>query len=253
MTENGNLDSADEIMTVGGLQLTILRNPLHTGRDELVELYWHFHPRFTFLKSAKRNANFLDLGAGSGGLATWREWTSPQREDIRMYAVDIAKGEFFDRYNDFQLCDLDYDTLKFEDEFFDAILGSHVFEHVSDEARLLTELRRVARKGARVYLEVPTPESKNLPRRQLFVDAGINVSTLNFFDDSTHLRTFSLEKLSSLLEQAGFKVLALGLIDNRYLEDEMLTYGVKHNDMEVTTYAMWSKTHFAHYIISEAV
>jgi ubiquinone/menaquinone biosynthesis C-methylase UbiE len=245
--------AADKIMTVGGLQLTILGNPVYTRRDELVELYWHFHPRFTFLKNARRGASFLDLGAGDGGLATWLEWTSPKRRDIRMYAVDMEKGKFFDRYSDFQLCNLDYDTFKFEDEFFDAILGSHVFEHINNEARLLTELRRVARKGARVYLELPTPESKDLPKRQLLADAGINMSTLNFFDDSTHLRTFSLEQLSSLLEQAGFRVLTLGLIDNRYLEDEMLTYGVKHNDSELTTYAMWSKTHFAHYIVSEAV
>jgi len=248
-----HLESADEVITVGGLHLTILCNPVYTERDELVKLYWLFHPRFIFLKNARYNATVLDLGAGSGGLATWCDWSSPKREDIRMYAVDMIKGALFDRYVDFQLCNLDSNALKFEDDFFDAIIGSHVLEHVSDETALLDELRRVARKGARVYLEVPTPESQSLPSRQLFLDAGINVSTLNFFDDATHLRTFSLEKLSSLLRQTGFKVLSFGVIDNRYLEDEMLTYGIRHNDMELTTYGMWSKTHFAQYIISEAV
>jgi SAM-dependent methyltransferase len=253
VTKNRSSELPDEIRNVGGLQLTILGNPRFSKRHELLELYWHFHPRFMFLKNVERNANFLDLGAGPGGLVIWREWSTPQRGDIQMYAVDLVKGEFFDRYIDFQLCNLNYDTLKFENEFFDAILGSHVFEHISNEVQLLTDLRRVARKGARVYLEVPTPESQNLPSRQVFADAGINVSTLNFFDDSTHLRTFTLEELSRLLEQAGFRVLSLGLIENKYLEDEMLTYGVTHDDSEITTYALWSKTHFAHYILSEAV
>jgi ubiquinone/menaquinone biosynthesis C-methylase UbiE/Tfp pilus assembly protein PilF len=251
--ENQVVDSHDEIISIGGHELTILRSPRHTRRDELLELYWHRHPRFTFLKNAQRNANFLDLGAGSGGLVTWKEWLSPKRDDIRMYAVDMVTGEFFKRYLDFQLCNLDSDPLKFSSGFFDAVLSSHLLEHVRDEARLLAELRRVTQRGARLYIEVPTPSSQNLPHRQVFIDAGINMSTLNFFDDATHLRTFSLEQLATLVSAAGFKPLTMGVIDSKYIEDEMLTYGVTHNDSEVTTYAMWSKMHFAHYIISEAV
>jgi SAM-dependent methyltransferase len=236
---------------IGGVGYAPLPNPRHTSRPELVSLYWNYHPRYRFLKTLRRETRLLDAGAGPGGLVLWKEWLPPRREDIRMSAVDMVRGELFDRYDDFQVCNLDREPLRYGPGTFDAVLLSHVLEHIKDERAFFRELGRVLRPGGRLYVEVPTPASLHFPGRQKFLDSGIDVSTVNFFDDSTHLRTFSLGELALLAHDAGFTAVETGLITNRYIEDELLSFGIQNRDQELATYGLWSKLGFAHYMIAE--
>ena len=92
-----------------------------------------------------------------------------------------------------------------------------------------------------------------LPKRTEFVAQGIDVSTVNFFDDSTRLRTFALGELAGLLEKHGFAVLESGVVESPFLDDEMLAAGIRARDGELNAYAVWSKLRFAHYVIGEAI
>ena len=242
-----------ENLFIGGVDYTPLADPRYTSRPELVSLYWNYHPRYRFLKTLPRGSRLLDAGAGPGGLVLWKEWLPPRRDDIRMCAVDMVPGELFERYDDFQICDLDSEQLKYGPGSFNAVLLSHVLEHIKDEKKFFLELGRVLTAGGRLYVEVPTPASRHFPGRQLFLDRGVDVSTVNFFDDSTHLRTFSLGELSALAEGSGFTPLESGLIGNRYMEDELLSFGIRNGDQELATYGLWSKLGFAHYLVAERV
>jgi SAM-dependent methyltransferase len=236
---------------IDGMDYAPVANPRHTSRPELVSIYWNYHPRYRFLKTLPKNSRLLDAGAGPGGLVLWKEWLPPRREDISMCAVDMVRGELFDRYDDFQVCDLDREPLKYGSGSFEAVLLSHVLEHIRDERSFFRELARVLRPGGRLYVEVPTPASIQFPGRQKFLDRGIDVSTVNFFDDSTHLRTFSLGELAALAGDSGFTVVETGRITNRYIEDELLSFGILNRDQELATYGLWSKLGFAHYMIAE--
>jgi SAM-dependent methyltransferase len=240
-----------EGLIIDGVDYTPLAEPRHTSRPELVSLYWNYHPRYRFLKTLPRGCRLLDAGAGPGGLILWKEWLPPRREDIRMCAVDMIRGELFDRYEDFQICDLDRESIKYGTGSFNAILLSHVLEHIKDEKTFFRELGRVLVPGGRIYVEVPTPESLHFPGRQIFLERGIGVSTVNFFDDSTHLRTFSLGELSALADETGFNPVETGKIGNRYIEDDLLSFGIRNRDQELATYGLWSKLGFAHYMVAE--
>ena len=240
-------------LEIAGVDCTPLTEPRHSARPELLALYWNYHPRYRFLKTLRSGSRLLDAGAGPGGIVLWRDWLPPRREDIRMCAVDMVRGELFDRYEDFQICDLDEEPLKYGDGAFEAVLLSHVLEHIKDEKKFFGELSRVLGKGGRIYIEVPTPASLDFPSRRAFIESGVDVSTVNFLDDSTHIRTFSLADLAGLAERSGFRPVESGVIANRYLADELLSFGIRNNDQELATYGLWLKLGFSHYIVAERV
>jgi SAM-dependent methyltransferase len=239
--------------SIGELEFGYKESSSHLSKEDLLYLYWIYHPRFRFFKNVPDRSRFLDIGAGSGGLQFWRGWHLPNRNDIDMYAVDLAEGEFFNRYTDFQICNLDLQEIKYENNFFDVVFLSHVLEHIHDENRFLRNITRPLKNGGRIYLEIPTPETLNYPSRALFLDQGINVSTMNFFDDRTHVKTYDLDRLEEKLNEVKIRVYERGCIENKFAEDKLFSYGISHNDQELLTYAVWSKLRWAHYIIGEKV
>src|SRR5947208_16089963 len=66
---------------------------LGVSGDELVALFWQAHPRFQFFKTLPWDARVLDIGAGSGGLAHWKNWSRPPRPDLELYGVDLRSEE----------------------------------------------------------------------------------------------------------------------------------------------------------------
>lgn len=221
------------------------------GRDALADLYWSFHPRFQFFKSLPPEAMLLDLGAGSGGLSFWRDAGSLPRPDIRMFALDRQRGEFFGRYEGAQVADLDTEPLAFADGYFDAVIASHVFEHLADPAAVLAKLHAAMKVGGRAYVEVPSPGSKDLPRREEFVARGWPMTISNFHDDCTHRDTFTLEALSALGGAAGFGLVAAGAIENPLLADTLLRVGLDRNDAELVLFGFWARTRWAQFVILE--
>lgn len=242
-----------ESIIVEGLEQTEFKklDNVSRTRDELIELYWHFHPRFRFFKTLTFGARLLDVGAGQGGLYHWKDWEPPERNDISLYAADLKRGDFFDKYEGYAICHLDKGPLEFGGESFDAIFMSHVLEHISCPDRLFEEIRRVAAKRARIYIEIPTAATLAFPARQVFLAKNINVAISNFFDDQTHLHTFSLADLGNMAGNHHLEMLESGVIENPFLEDELFTYGLLNNDQELTTYAVWSKLRWAQYMILE--
>lgn len=239
-------------ITIDGLEdmeFTVLDNPKYTTKVQLLYLYWTFHPRFRFFKTLPLNSRLLDIGAASGGLSFWKEWELPKRDDIEMYGLDLSRGEFFDQYKDFQILDLDDGHIKYEDDFFDAILMSHVLEHIKDENKIVKEIKRLLKTGGIAYIEMPTLQTLTCPSKHLFLDKGINVTTMNFFDDHTHLRTFDKDGMEDLFTSHKFNTLSYGVIQNKYLEDELFTYGMNNNDQETTQYSVWSKLKWAQYLV----
>jgi SAM-dependent methyltransferase len=223
------------------------------SRDELLHLHWYFHPRFRYFKSLPLNSKLLDVGANSGGLYFWKHWGEPAREDLALYAVDLQVGSFFKKYVDFQICDLEKEALKFEAGFFDAILISHVLEHLSDPEKLLREIFRVLKIGGRIYIEMPTVQTLQYPTKKELLAQNINVSILNFYDDQTHKKTLPLDELRNLLHKVGLETVESGVIENSYLQNQLFAYGMAKNDQELTTYAVWSKFRWAQYAVAQKI
>jgi SAM-dependent methyltransferase len=221
-------------------------------RDSLIKLWWVFHPRFKFFKTLKANSKLLDLGAGSGGLIFWREYFLCDRNDIEIYAVDIKEGEYFRKCNDFQICDLEKDILKWPENFFDAILISHVIEHIKNTENVMDNIDRVAKRDyALLYIEFPSDRSVNNPPIEYFLKHGVKVprTITNFYDDKTHVSLFTRDALKALFMKKGFYPIEEGIISNPFIEDILIRRGIEENDSELFTYGIWSKLGFAEYVI----
>lgn len=220
-------------------------------KNKLIDLYWNFHPRFKFFKGLPKRCTLLDVGASSGGLFYWQDWGLPVRNDIKMYALDLQKGELFHRYQGYFIENLNSSQIPVDEGFFDAALISHVLEHLENTNHFFSEMNRCIKAKGRIYIETPTYETQHFPSRQAFVDNGINMSITNFFDDKTHIKARTLDEIAYLCKTNGFTVLESGMIENKYLEDELVSYGFKNHDPEIIQYGVWLKLRWSQYLIAE--
>jgi len=85
---------------------------------------------------------------------------------------------------------------KFPQENFDAVLASHLIEHLNDPASFLTEANRVLKEGGRVFITTP-----NISGFQARLYGGQWRSAI--FD---HLYLFSVRTLTKMFKKAGFKI-----------------------------------------------
>ena len=97
----------------------------------------------------------LEVGAGSGGIAHYFGTSGPMGWDVTALDVEDVR-RVADGYDFLLVGDA---VLPFPDGTFDVVVSNHVIEHVGDEAeqaRHLSELRRVMRPDGIGYLAVPS-------------------------------------------------------------------------------------------------
>ena len=100
--------------------------------------------------------------------------------------------------------ELDLTTLDFReipDAFFDVIILSHVIEHLHNGDEVLRNLLRKLKQEGYVYIEFPSSRSTRFQSKK---------GTLNFYDDPTHCRIFTVEEISNILVENQFTVLRSG-------------------------------------------
>jgi hypothetical protein len=78
---------------------------------------------------------------------------------------------------------------------------AHVIEHLYNGDEVLKALLPKLKPRGFFYIEYPGKKSLNLPSMN---------GTLNFYDDPTHVRVYSVEELKKIFEAAGCKVLRSG-------------------------------------------
>jgi SAM-dependent methyltransferase len=223
---------------------------LNFSRDELISLYWQYHQRFKFFKTAAlANGKILDIGGGTGGIFWWKEFLAPSRGDLKIFALDLYKGQFFDKLDGYHLINLDNEKIPHENESFDFIMMSHLIEHVRDWKQLIRECGRIMKPNGVIYIETPSIHTVSLPSRSFFLEKGYDCSTINFYDDNTHTEIVDLNNVDSFSESIGLLSIEKGFCKNNYLQDELISLGYRTKDPETTTYGLWSKLMFASYIV----
>ena len=224
---------------------------LAADKATLCDMYWQRHPRFRFLKSVKPNARLLDVGCGSGGASFWPRYLFPDRPDIEIHGVDIAKGEHAHRMASFTVVDLNSGQLPFANGTLDAAMSAHVLEHLESARNTFSELKRCLKPGGEIYIEVPGPESALPPKASVFKDAGWPMMISNFYDDTTHIKLWEETELVRQALESGLSLQTSGIVSDRYLEDTLIAAGLRHADPELMLYGFWSKAHWSRYFIFE--
>jgi SAM-dependent methyltransferase len=207
-------------------------------------------PRSIFVKNLRPGVRLLDVGAGEGTLSVYRTWPLFPRLDIKMYALSLTKGERFDGYDGYELKNFQETDDVFSDIDFQAVVCCHFIEHMTDPHRTVEFFRRRLGLGGRVYLEWPHPISKRMPSMTSLINTGIQVSTIRFDDDSTHIEAWSMSELSTILREKGFAIEAAGRTYFPFLADELRNHGCMQSDPVRTTLAVWAFVGWAQYLVA---
>jgi ubiquinone/menaquinone biosynthesis C-methylase UbiE len=158
--------------------------------------------KFRFLPSDFKQRKFalLDVGAGSHS-ATKTKAIFPNCE---YHGIDITKNYENDAA-DFKAMsgfyELDLTALQFEsipNNYFDVIVMSHIIEHLHNGDKVIEGLLPKLKKGGYIYIEYPGQRSTKLPSMK---------RTLNFYDDPTHVRIYSVAEVTKVLETNDCEVL----------------------------------------------
>ncbi len=122
----------------------------------------------------------------------------------------------------------DITALTYADEQFDALICSHVLEHIIDDALAMRNLHRVLKKGGKAYLLVPigkklthTKEDSSITKPEDREEA---------FGQFDHVRIYARADFIARLEKAGFKVTPSR---PKMTEEEMVRYGCEDKDEEI--------------------
>jgi len=168
-----------------------------------------FVTKFIFLRRSFGNKPFrlLDIGAGNHS-ATKAKRVFPLCE---YHGVDMEKGYNNDEedfkmmaaFYEMDLTKLDFSTI--QDGYFDGIWMVHVIEHLYNGDEVIKGLLPKLKPGGYMYLEYPGIRSTRLPSMH---------GSLNFKDDPTHVRLYSVKELTSLFETFNCKVLRSGIRRN---------------------------------------
>lgn len=163
------------------------------------------NPKFAFLQKCfgDRSFHLLDIGSGNQS-ATKTIALFPQ---CQYYGLDLNR-DYNNNAADFALMkafyEMDLTKLDFKqlpDNFFDAILIVHVIEHLHNGDEVLKHLLPKLKSGGWLYVEYPGKKSTKLPSMK---------GTLNYYDDSTHVRLYSVPELMKLFEANGCTVVDKG-------------------------------------------
>lgn len=111
--------------------------------------------RLFALPTSDAPCRLLEIGAGAGGISAY--FANHPSGRFEVDAVDVVDNrQVVDGY---QFTIVQDAVLPFDDESFDLVISNHVIEHVgndAEQARHLSELRRVMRPQAIGYLAMPS-------------------------------------------------------------------------------------------------
>ena len=149
-------------------------------------LTWHEKPGYwgDVVRHFPPETRLLDVGCGGAWLGEhFERYTGV---DVSAEAVEAARARGFAARQIEPSA-----ALPFEDESFDGVVMKDVLEHVADPVALVDEVRRVLRRGGRVFASSP--------------DAQRWV-----WDDYTHRRPFTRKSFRLLFADRGFEVERVG-------------------------------------------
>lgn len=142
---------------------------------------------FDFVKEYALGKRVLDVGCAQG-------WYIKYLKDLG-FEVQVCDVEKVIEFDDVPFVQGSATDLPFADNSFDTVLAINIVEHVEDEEKALSELRRVTNK--RLLLSVPNSADDLLQKYNL---------TFRHQTDKSHKREYSQAEIKSKLEKVGFGV-----------------------------------------------
>lgn len=204
--------------------------------------------KFNFIAKAMGSNEFklLDVGAGNRSASK----TKVVFPNCKYYGLDLDRNtnyieDDFKQMETFYELDLTkLDLAIIPNQYFDYINMAHVIEHLYNGDEVLPLLLEKLKPGGYFYLEYPGIKSTKLPSMH---------GTLNFYDDPTHVRVYSLKELIPIFEKNGCNILSSGLRRNWYyilfLPIRIIISILQHGRLQGNLF--WDILGFAEYLYIE--
>ncbi len=165
--------------------------------------------KFKHMNLAYRDTAFklLDVGAGNQSASK----TKTVFPNCLYYGLDLDRNTNYNK-DDFNLMEefyeldltkLDLDLIP--DNYFDYINMAHVIEHLHNGEKVLPILLGKLKPAGFFYIEYPGARSLTLPSMY---------DTLNFHDDPTHVRLYSIKELKEIFIDNNCQVIKSGIRRN---------------------------------------
>ena len=202
--------------------------------------------KYRFLNKLFKQGEFvlLDIGAGNHSASKTKKWFP----NCEYHGLDLNKN-YNNEENDFKLMqsfyELNLEELNLDsvpNANFDFIMMAHVIEHLKNGDQVLVKLLAKLKPGGYLYVEYPGIRSTRLPRMK---------GTLNFFDDDTHVRVYSLTELYNLFLKNNTEIIKGGT--RKYIPNIlMMPFKVIHNlikYVKILPSIFWDFFGFAEFIL----
>lgn len=201
--------------------------------------------KFSFLKRSFGNKPFRLLDVGAGNHSASRIVSI--FPNCQYYGLDRDKN-YNNSARDFEVMkdfyELDLTALDFSiipDHYFDGIWMAHVIEHLHNGDLVVSKLIQKIKAGGYFYIEYPGEKSTRLPSMY---------GSLNFYDDASHVRIYSVNELTKIFEQNGCNVITSGTRRNWFYITGMplriITSFVKKRKLEGNIF--WDLLGFAEFL-----
>jgi 2-polyprenyl-3-methyl-5-hydroxy-6-metoxy-1,4-benzoquinol methylase len=167
-----------------------------TNAREIFEIYSQFQAdRLRHIESElNTDSTVLEVGASAGQFVSH---IKSRVAKVHAIELDSACCKFLNEIIGVE-CDAEFlENSRFVNESYDVICAFQVMEHVEDPVSFLNTLKKVARPGATIYIEVP-----NL--RDPLLSVWDVPTYQKFFYHSAHLHYFTEKSLRQVAEKAGF-------------------------------------------------
>ena len=179
------------------------------GSDYLTNDYDRLMVNFVLSQSGVeiKGKKILELGCGSCKLLPIFE-----SMDAKVYGIDsvLQNNNQFEVYK----IDLNKDQFPLDDESVDIIFSKSVIEHIADVGNFFKESKRVLKNKGTIITICP----------------DWTTDFLNFYDDPTHIKPFTIRGLAVAHILAGFKIKK----SIKFLQLPF-TWGSKHLEMLIRT------------------
>jgi SAM-dependent methyltransferase len=167
------------------------RDPNYVAEIEVVERY-------------KRSGRILDVGCNMGmllRLAMRRGWSCVGLEPSRSLA-ELARKHGYPVWNQFL-----HEVSESENESFDVVAFSDVFEHITEPLSFLQEAARLLKPDGVLYVKVPNAKWNIFKQRTL---AALGERPRQgLWDAYEHVVHYTDETLRAMLMKGGFKVVRI--------------------------------------------
>jgi 2-polyprenyl-3-methyl-5-hydroxy-6-metoxy-1,4-benzoquinol methylase len=163
----------------------------------------------------------LDIGCGSGALGMKIKEREPR---AIVYGIDNSKDAAVlaqKRLNRFYLIDLDNEALPYFDNQFDLIILGDVLEHLKSPDIFLGAIRQYLKPEGSILLSVPNIAHMSIRKKLLL---GRFEYTETGIIDRTHLRFFTYDTITRLIDACGFQIAERRFISSRLHRWESLLY-----------------------------